>query len=209
MDNFENQNVYENQSAGNVPPMDYKPKFDSETGEPLYPQNDQPQQNGDQQFQQTNYNRYGVESQQAPQPQQYSQYGQQNVQPQYEQPQQYNQYGQQNYQSQYNQQQYGQYQQPMQYQQPAQEANGEGRGLAIASLVLGIVSFLCCGSVCSIIGLILGIVSRSKQKENNGMAVAGIVLSAVALVIWGIYIAYAIISSGSSGYNYYDNYFNY
>lgn len=60
-------------------------------------------------------------------------------------------------------------------------------GLAIASLVLGIVSAVCIffgvyafiGIITGIVGLVLGILARKKQP--NGMATAGIILSAVAL----------------------------
>lgn len=69
----------------------------------------------------------------------------------------------------------GQY--PM-YEQP----NQGGKGMAVASLVLGIVSFLCCGLPCSIVGLILGIISKKRQPMNNGMATAGIVLCIIGLV---------------------------
>lgn len=98
--------------------------------------------------------------------QQNDQYNQQYNQPQYNQ-QQYNQpqYNQQ----QYNQQQYNQPNNynnynnyaPNQYQQPQDNS----RGLAIASLVLGIVSFFCCGSVCSIVGIVLGVLSRKKSQQ--------------------------------------------
>ena len=60
-------------------------------------------------------------------------------------------------------------------------------GMAVASLVLGIVSAVCIffgyfafiGIITGINGLILGIMA--KKKQPCGMATAGIVLSAVAL----------------------------
>lgn len=122
--------------------------------------------------------------------------------------QQNNQYNQQNdqYNQQYNQQQYNQQQYnqpnnynnynnyaPNQYQQPQDNS----RGLAIASLVLGIVSFFCCGSVCSIVGIVLGVLSRKKKPTDNGMATAGIVLSIIALAIWAIYFIYVLVVYGS------------
>ena len=63
--------------------------------------------------------------------------------------------------------------------------------MAIASLVLGIVSILLILSglgapvalVTSIIGIVLGSMSRKKQPEGNGMATAGIVCSIISLVI--------------------------
>lgn len=117
--------------------------------------------------------------------------------------QQNNQYNQQNdqYNQQYNQQQYNQPNNynnynnyaPNQYQQPQDNS----RGLAIASLVLGIVSFFCCGSVCSIVGIVLGVLSRKKKPTDNGMATAGIVLSIIALAIWAIYFIYVLVVYGS------------
>ncbi len=122
--------------------------------------------------------------------QQNNQYNQQN-----------DQYNQQYNQPQYNQQQYNQPNNynnynnyaPNQYQQPQDNS----RGLAIASLVLGIVSFFCCGSVCSIVGIVLGVLSRKKKPTDNGMATAGIVLSIIALAIWAIYLIYVLVVYGS------------
>ncbi|MGN0463023.1 MAG: DUF4190 domain-containing protein [Ruminococcus sp.] len=86
------------------------------------------------------------------------------------------------------------YNQPQQYyQEPADNS----KGLAIASLVLGIVSFFCCGSVCSIVGLVLGIMSRKKNPVNNGMATAGIVLSIIALVLWLVVVIWSFAVTGS------------
>lgn len=77
-------------------------------------------------------------------------------------------------------------------------------GLAIASLVLGIVSVLIdCfygfGVFPGIVGLILGIISKVRiSKSNNsingsGMAIAGIVLSSVS-ILFAIIILIAVIS---------------
>lgn len=60
-------------------------------------------------------------------------------------------------------------------------------GMAVASLVLGIVSAVCIffgylafiGIITGIVGLVLGVLA--KKKQPCGMATAGIVLSAVAL----------------------------
>ena len=125
--------------------------------------------------------------------QQNEQYNQQYNQPQYNQ-QQYNQpqYNQQQYNQPNNYNNYNNYA-PNQYQQPQDNS----RGLAIASLVLGIVSFFCCGSVCSIVGIVLGVLSRKKKPTDNGMATAGIVLSIIALAIWAIYFIYVLVVYGS------------
>ena len=79
------------------------------------------------------------------------------------------------------------YQQPMQqpyYAEPAQQPNNS-KGMAIASLVLGIIGTVACcvpivAVICGIVGLILGIVANKKNK--TGMGTAGIVLSIIALV---------------------------
>ncbi|MBN1524998.1 MAG: DUF4190 domain-containing protein [Spirochaetales bacterium] len=60
-------------------------------------------------------------------------------------------------------------------------------GMAVASLVLGIIGILCC-QFTGIIGLILGIVSMSNMKKNpalqgKGVAIGGIITSAVAILI--------------------------
>ncbi|MBQ6570563.1 MAG: DUF4190 domain-containing protein [Clostridia bacterium] len=83
------------------------------------------------------------------------------------------------------------------YQMPVRANMGPtsypGKGLGIASMVIGIVSLV---AVCSfggytgIVGLILGAVALSQSKKagyNNGMAVAGLVLSiiAVSLLVLG------------------------
>ena len=75
-----------------------------------------------------------------------------------------------------------QYQQPIPpygYREP------EHKGFAIASLVLGILSIvLCCiyGGFLGILGLIFGIVSLAKKESKMGMAIAGIITSALGLI---------------------------
>lgn len=80
-----------------------------------------------------------------------------------------------------------QYQQPQYqpYQQP--EPPKKKQGLAIASLILGIVGLtICCclGIIPGIIGLILGIIAvSSKQQDGKGMAIGGIITSALAILV--------------------------
>ncbi len=102
------------------------------------------------------------------------------------------------------------------YQQPYQQTNYQpvnnyqptnmppqatqadpGKGLGIASMVLGIVGFvLCCcpflsfigflAPICMIVGLILGFIAKSKSKSvgaKNSPALAGIILSIVPLAL--------------------------
>lgn len=95
----------------------------------------------------------------------------------------------------------------MNYQPPVAQQTEEvpqgGKGLSIASMVLGIVAvvFGCCfyyvSIPCGVIGLILGAMSLSKKKAGKGMAITGLVLSivAIALSIVVIVTAGAILSS--------------
>lgn len=63
----------------------------------------------------------------------------------------------------------------------------EKRGLAIASMVLGILGLvLACLSIGlfpAIIGLILGIISLATHRGGHGMAIAGVVTSSIAVAI--------------------------
>ena len=78
------------------------------------------------------------------------------------------------------------YQQPVYQQQPA---SVPGKGLGIAGMVLGIISLVlfCVTYIsipCAIVGIILSGVGLKKAKDvgmKNGMAVAGLVCSAIAL----------------------------
>ena len=109
--------------------------------------------------------------------------------------------------NQQNSQQYYQYQQPQykgqsqyngqhQYQgsnygyQPyGNNYNQQGKGVAIASMVCGIVSLcLCCcfyyvSLPAAIVGLILGIVSLKKNYAGRGMAIAGVVTSSITIFL--------------------------
>lgn len=159
----------------------------------------------------------------------YSQPQQTYSQPQqaYEQPQQnydqqaYNQnqqYAQQNYGYDQSQQGYGTYQQPQQqaygsfdqtqygYNQPA----SSGKGMAIASMVLGIISipaicFWIVGLPCAIVGLILGIL-YNKKNEHSPMATAGIVCSIITIALLVLVLILCIVgavSLSSLEYSYY------
>ena len=159
----------------------------------------------------------------------YSQPQQAYEQPQqaYEQPQQnydqqaYNQnqqYAQQNYGYDQSQQGYGTYQKPQQqaygsfdqtqygYNQPA----SSGKGMAIASMVLGIISipaicFWIVGLPCAIVGLILGIL-YNKKNEHSPMATAGIVCSIITIALLVLVLILCIVgavSLSSLEYSYY------
>lgn len=76
-----------------------------------------------------------------------------------------------------------------------QPYRNENNILSIVSMVLGIVSilgFCCCtpiGILCGIGGVVTGIISKSKNMGNSGMALAGIITGAVGVVgsiVWMI-----------------------
>lgn len=66
-------------------------------------------------------------------------------------------------------------------------------GLAVAALVMGIISLvLCCcglGFICAPLGIIFGIVSLATGRGGTGMAITGIVLSAITAVILIVFCA--------------------
>ena len=165
----------------------------------------------------------GTNEQTCSQPQQaYSQPQQTYSQPQQNYDQQaYNQnqqYAQQNYGYDQSQQGYGTYQQPQQqaygsfdqtqygYNQPA----SSGKGMAIASMVLGIISipaicFWIVGLPCAIVGLILGIL-YNKKNEHSPMATAGIVCSIITIALLVLVLILCIVgavSLSSLEYSYY------
>ena len=106
------------------------------------------------------------------------------------------------------------YQQPQQqYQAPymaPMPAPVPGKALGITSMVLGIVSLvLCCllwyfTLLLSIPGLVLGCVGLSKAKKENapsGMAIAGIVCSAINIAVNIIFIVLVALSVATLGFS--------
>jgi len=86
------------------------------------------------------------------------------------------------------------------YTPPPQYTNankGSNSGLAIASMVCGIISYMCCyfSFFVSIPGLILGIISLSKKQDGRGMAIAGVILSAISIAFYIIVIILVIVFS--------------
>lgn len=85
--------------------------------------------------------------------------------------------------------------------------NPTTNGLCIAGMILGILSFFTCG-VPALIGLILSIIgviiAGKKGQKGKGMGIAGIITSAVSLVLLIAFIIFAYVMDGtsySSGYN--------
>ncbi len=106
----------------------------------------------------------------------------------------------QGYDNQYQQPQYQQpqYQQP-QYQQPQYQQNTpantqkKGDDLGLASLIVGAVAYVFGGGLISIVALILGIISKKRQPENNGLATAGIVLGGIGTALFVLAILFFIV----------------
>lgn len=129
------------------------------------------------------------------------------------------------YQSQSYQQSQQSYQAPQYSAQPyqsmpydMQDQPKRSSGLAIASMVCGILSVvICCGMwvswILSIVAIVLGAVSLSKRQGGRGMAIAGIITAVFGLLLSiGFFIfAYAVGEAGNSfdsSYSYYYNYYD-
>jgi len=83
-----------------------------------------------------------------------------------------------------------------------QNANN-GRGLAIASLVLGIISIvlafimpLFVGFVCGIVGIVLAV--QARKKEKTGMATAGLVCSIIGTIFGAISVICVVACVGAA-----------
>ena len=100
-----------------------------------------------------------------------------------------------------------------QSQQSGGRQKGDGIALGVASLVLGITSFLlfctCVNVIMSITAIILGIVQISKNKEK-ALAIAGISTGAVSLLMAVFFMfLFGVGISSSDYYNSYDSYDSY
>lgn len=74
-------------------------------------------------------------------------------------------------------------------------------GIAIASLVCGILSILCCCLTCfsvvlSIAAIVLGIITLVNKYDGKGMAIAGIATGGVGILLVAIF----LIAGTSSTY---------
>jgi hypothetical protein len=82
-----------------------------------------------------------------------------------------------------------------------------GNGLAVAALVLGILTFVCLGPIAGIAAVVLGILGVNKAKETGtgkGMAIAGIVLGIVGTIVFVIAIV-AIAVAGDKANDVFDD----
>lgn len=134
-------------------------------------------------------------------------------------------YNQQNYSQQsYNQQQEQNQQTPLsgyaepvyhnQYNQYNTDSREESQGFGIASLICGILAIVtcCCSCPCAplaIVSIVLGILQISKGT-GKGMAIAGIICSAVGLVLMIICLVFTIVLNTSADLSngYYRNYYD-
>lgn len=87
----------------------------------------------------------------------------------------------------------------------APQKNTRAHGLAIASMVVGIASIVLCycygiGLIGGIVGIILGIVARSRGN-NEGFSLAGIILNAFGIVmgVVGLLVLVAMFSEIANG----------
>ena len=81
-------------------------------------------------------------------------------------------------------------------------AKDPGIGLAITSMVIGILSLtLCCvcGSLFGIIGLIFGIIALKKKQRGTGMAIAGIATSVLGFLVGLVIILYIVFVASLTG----------
>lgn len=71
-------------------------------------------------------------------------------------------------------------------------------GMALASLILGCVSIVCCQPL-SILGIIFGIIALSQIKQNphqsgRGLAIAGLAVSAAGVVLFALLMVFGFFS---------------
>lgn len=88
------------------------------------------------------------------------------------------------------------------YTPPAGQPPKQTDGLGIASMILGILSLICCwvpflGFLFGIIGLILGLCARRIDGKKSGFAIAGIITSSIGVLLGIFMIIAAILDIGT------------
>ena len=82
---------------------------------------------------------------------------------------------------------------------PFGAAQGQQNGLALGSLICGVLSLICFGPLTAIPAIVLGFMQLSKIKSDpvhyggKGMAIAGMALGGVSLLLLILYIVFVII----------------
>ena len=75
-------------------------------------------------------------------------------------------------------------------------------GLAIASLIVGILSLLCCGVILGPAAAIMGFISRNRIAQSGGaiggggLAMAGLILGIVGFLLWVVIVIVEIANAG-------------
>lgn len=63
-------------------------------------------------------------------------------------------------------------------------------GMAVAALVLGILSFFCLGPLGGVLAVVFGVIGMNKAKEmagtGHGMSIAGLILGIIGTILWMI-----------------------
>jgi hypothetical protein len=83
---------------------------------------------------------------------------------------------------------------------PPAAGGGQSNGMAVAALVLGILTFVCLGPLAGILAIIFGFLGMKKANETGtgkGMSIAGIVLGAVGTVAT-IVLIIVLVAAGNS-----------
>lgn len=99
-----------------------------------------------------------------------------------------------------------------QYGEPVQQNNS--KGFAIASLVLGILSVVCCCAdylalIMSVLALVFGFLSIKKQEASKSLAIAGMILGGIGLLLFIITIISSLVYKNNfSDYQAMMDYFN-
>jgi Domain of unknown function (DUF4190) len=92
------------------------------------------------------------------------------------------------------------YQQPSPYPGPVYVRGPRSNSYAVASLVLGILSWFICPIIGAVIAVILGHAARGQIRQTgeggNGMAIAGLILGYAHLAVWGVFIIFWLLLFG-------------
>ena len=86
------------------------------------------------------------------------------------------------------------------YSENYEEEGGGSIGFAIASLVCGCLSILCCVGGCiswifSIVAIVMGIITITRKYDGRGFAIAGLITGGVGILL-SIIIVAAMVSEG-------------
>lgn len=74
------------------------------------------------------------------------------------------------------------------------ENNNEISGLAIASMVVGIISTIIFTIICGPLSIILGCCALRSEKKGKGMAWAGIITGTISIILYLILLVIGVIS---------------